>query len=91
MVSAWALNLTTGFSNFYGIGNEGGVYLIALLFSMFFMIFIVAKTRDIKLGIGTLMMSLFVFSFMDMFPLWMTMVTAIIMVAVILKIGEHSE
>lgn len=91
MVSEWALNLTAAFSNFYSISNIAGVYLIALLFSLFFSVFAAVKTSRIDMGIGTFIVSLFGFAFMDMFPLWIVMVSVIILVAVIIKLGEGNN
>ncbi len=91
MVSEWALGFIGGFSNLYGISAVSGVYFIALLFSLFFAMYVGTKTERIDMGIGTFIMFLFAFAFMDMFPFWIAMVTVIILVAVIIKMGEKGN
>ncbi len=91
MVNEWALNLTKEYANFYGLTNLGGLYLISLLFCVFLAVFVTIKTNNIKLGLGSFLMSLFAFGFMGMFPLWIVAITLVVIVAVLVKIGEHSD
>ncbi len=91
MVNEWALNLTKEYSNFYGLTNTGGLYLVSLLFCVFLAVFVTVRTGNVKLGLGSFLMSLFTFAFMGMFPLWIVAVTLVVIVAVLLKLGEHNE
>lgn len=75
---------------FFGINSIGAMYLMSVLLSLGFSLYAVQRTGSMKIGVPVFVLSIFGFSFLGMFPLWIIAVVLVMAVAVILKIGDSN-
>lgn len=80
MVSELFTNATAGLAQFYMLSPENTVYLFAFLFSVCFAIIAGVRTGRPMVGLVIFFVSLFAFSLLGAFPLWIVALPVIIII-----------
>ncbi len=94
MVAEYWTNMTGGIAQFYHLASpELGLYLMVICFSVFFAVFVGARTKNVMLSIFTFVSAMLIFGVMDLIPLWIVLIPTLIISAFIfyVKTSGSSE